>query len=139
MKTLTEVRRERRENDRQLERLRAKLREGGRNVGATEAAIERRRVRLVELCDLERELLSAKSAHDRSPALAQIRTEWPTIAERIERGDALASVRDFIAESPIHHYGGKLIEALDELDVEVARGDFDDPAVPLADYPPAVA
>lgn len=138
-KMLTEIRRERRHNDRQLRGLREKLAQGGRNTGATRAAYNRRRARLVELVDRERELLAAESAHDRSLAIAKLRAYWPTIAKRIERGDSLASVRDYIAESPTHHYGGKLTEALDELDIEIARGDFDDPAVALADYPPAAA
>lgn len=57
--SLPDVQCERRQNDRELRRLRAKLEAGGRNVGATRAAYDRRRTRKVELADRERQLRAA--------------------------------------------------------------------------------
>lgn len=55
--SLSEVREAQKVNERALTALYTKRMKGGRNPGATQAAIDRRRGKLVELCDRRRELL----------------------------------------------------------------------------------
>lgn len=59
--SLREVSSAQKANDRALTALYTKRMKGGRNRGATQAAIDRRRIYLVELADRRRELLRSSN------------------------------------------------------------------------------